>query len=96
MPISTARKSVTAAVVVLSGLASGFYLPGIAPRYYKTGEEVSVLVNALQSTRSAIPFDFYEPRLHMCQPKELRSETESLGSVLLGDRLYNSPIQVAH
>ena len=41
-----------------------------------------------------MPFDYYYPPFHFCQPKEITSQSESLGSILFGDRLYNSPFAV--
>ncbi|KAJ3050288.1 hypothetical protein HK097_008758 [Rhizophlyctis rosea] len=40
-----------------------------------------------------LPYDYYHEHLKMCQPKNgIKSQSESLGSVLMGDRLYNSPV----
>lgn len=44
--------------------------------------------------RSIINIDYYHPSLHFCQPEGgPHSKAESLGSVLFGDRIYDSPIQ---
>ncbi|UZJ53233.1 hypothetical protein CBS101457_002553 [Exobasidium rhododendri] len=44
--------------------------------------------------KSIINIDYYNEQLHFCPPKAgLQSKSESLGSVLFGDRIYNSPIQ---
>lgn len=44
--------------------------------------------------KSIINIDYYDDRLHFCRPEGgPQSKSESLGSVLFGDRIYNSPIQ---
>lgn len=44
--------------------------------------------------KSIINLDYYDDRLHFCRPQGgPQSKSESLGSVLFGDRIYNSPIQ---
>jgi hypothetical protein len=48
-----------AAIVVLLGLLSetrAFYLPGVAPRKYKTGERMRVKVNTLTSDLTPLQF----------------------------------------
>ena len=43
-----------------------------------------------------LPYDYYHGNLNMCQPKSgIKSQSESLGSILMGDRLYNSPFEVS-
>lgn len=36
----------------------------------------------------------YDERFHFCRPENIAKQSESLGSVLFGDRLYNSPIEI--
>lgn len=80
----------------LLDLASGFYLPGIAPRSYSKGEDLPIYVNALKSMKTTLPYDYYNPRFHFCRPADgPQPQGESLGSVLMGDRLYNSPFAVS-
>ena len=40
------------ALVLLARCAQGFYLPGVAPREYGTGERVELKVNKLTSTKT--------------------------------------------
>ncbi|CAI2179767.1 6596_t:CDS:2, partial [Funneliformis geosporum] len=71
----------------------------VAPRDYRDGDEVEVHVNSLtpmmgpttQQLKSVIPYDYYYNPFHFCQPKELKSQPESLGSILFGDRIFSSP-----
>jgi transmembrane 9 superfamily protein 2/4 len=84
--------------------ASAFYFPGTAPTSYKAGDAVPLYVNRLTPAdqpndpklRSVFSFDYYHPSLRFCQPeggpKEIR---ESLGSILFGDRIQNSPFQLS-
>ncbi|RIB12047.1 hypothetical protein C2G38_2019993 [Gigaspora rosea] len=73
-----------------------FYLPGVAPHDYTKGEEVKVYVNSLtplmgsQQLKSLIPYDYYYKSFHFCSPKEPQSQPESLGSILFGDRIFDS------
>ncbi|KAK7692784.1 hypothetical protein QCA50_004417 [Cerrena zonata] len=84
--------------------SNAFYLPGAAPHDYHQGEEVRLLVNALTpmlagndhaKLKSLINHDYYDPRFHFCTPEGgIKSEPEGLGSILFGDRIYNSPYDV--
>ncbi|KAI9621576.1 hypothetical protein H4Q26_015582 [Puccinia striiformis f. sp. tritici PST-130] len=79
-----------------------FYLPGTAPRDYSQGDLVPLLVNALtpqisahSKLKSVISYDYYHPQLHFCQPPQgPASQRESFGSILFGDRLYDSPFEI--
>jgi transmembrane 9 superfamily protein 2/4 len=73
---------------------SGYYLPGMAPNNYLDNDQISVLVNALTSQKN-MPFDYYNPKFHFCQPEAGPiAQSESVGSILMGDRLFNSPFNV--
>lgn len=49
--------------------------------------------NTLQSL---ISLDYYDPRLHFCQPPGgAEAQSEGLGSALFGDRIYSSPIDAS-
>lgn len=44
--------------------------------------------------KSIINLDYYSKHLHFCQPQGgPQAKSEGLGSVLFGDRIYNSPIE---
>jgi Endomembrane protein 70 len=39
--------------------------------------------------------DYYYPSFHFCEPQEgVKKQSESLGSILFGDRIFNSPYDV--
>ncbi len=42
-------------------------------------------------------FDYYFPKLHFCKPKngEPKAQSESLGAIIFGDRIYNSPFEIS-
>ncbi|KAF8406890.1 hypothetical protein HHK36_006011 [Tetracentron sinense] len=65
-----------------------FYLPGVAPRDFHTGESLQVKVNKLSSTKTQLPYDYYF--LNYCKPKKIMNSAENLGEVLRGDRIENS------
>ncbi|XP_024385064.1 transmembrane 9 superfamily member 7 [Physcomitrium patens] len=70
-------------------LASGFYLPGVAPLDLAQGDDVQVKVNKLTSTKTQLPYEYYS--LDYCTPKKIENMAENLGEVLRGDRIENSP-----
>ena len=72
----------------------GHYLPGVAPHDYAKGDPVSLYVNALSSSETLLPYDYYHPRLRFCRPDEIKPQPESLGGILFGDRLVNSRFEV--
>ncbi|CCE61267.1 hypothetical protein TPHA_0A01840 [Tetrapisispora phaffii CBS 4417] len=39
-------------------------------------------------------FDYYFPKLHFCKPEKIVKQPDSLGSILFGDRIYNSPFSI--
>ncbi|OCB88484.1 Nonaspanin [Sanghuangporus baumii] len=95
-------------VLVFASLAStginAFYLPGTAPRDYQEGERVELYVNALTpiigstdnaKLKSMINYDYYNPAFHFCEPEEgIKKQPESLGSILFGDRIFNSKFDI--
>ncbi|PIA45859.1 hypothetical protein AQUCO_01600241v1 [Aquilegia coerulea] len=66
-----------------------FYLPGVAPEDFATGDLLKVKVNKLTSTKTQLPYSFYS--LPYCRPKSIVDSAENLGEVLRGDRIENSP-----
>ncbi|KAJ3554896.1 hypothetical protein NP233_g12330 [Leucocoprinus birnbaumii] len=96
--------SLLAVLAFVSLFASAFYLPSAAPTNYIEGQQVDVLVNALTplimetddpKLKSLINYDHYNPKFQFCQPKDgIKAQPESLGSILFGDRLFNSPYDI--
>ncbi|OAD69846.1 hypothetical protein PHYBLDRAFT_135502 [Phycomyces blakesleeanus NRRL 1555(-)] len=82
-------------------IASAFYLPGVAPQDYAPGNNVPLYVNSLtplsnQQVKSVISYDYYYDRFHFCRPENgPQKQSESLGSVLFGDRIFTSPFQLS-
>jgi transmembrane 9 superfamily protein 2/4 len=84
-------------------VASAFYLPGVAPTSYKPGDQVPLYVNSIkpvaspQDSRlhSVVSYDYYHPAFHFCQPEGgPKPMSESLGSILFGDRIMSSPFEL--
>ncbi|KAF8857876.1 hypothetical protein BDZ45DRAFT_592072 [Acephala macrosclerotiorum] len=84
-------------------LSSAFYLPGVAPTTYKYGDIVPLNVNRLTPVgsntdgqlRSVVSFDYYHPAFHFCRPENgPEYVSESLGSILFGDRIMTSPFEL--
>ncbi|KAG7449497.1 uncharacterized protein BT62DRAFT_985108 [Guyanagaster necrorhizus] len=84
--------------------ANAFYLPGAAPHDYHRGERVDLFVNALTpmlagnddaKLKSLINYDYYNPKFRFCEPEGGPvKQPESLGSILFGDRIFNSPYDI--
>ncbi|KAJ2841374.1 Transmembrane 9 super member 2, partial [Coemansia erecta] len=87
---------------LLSQQADAFYLPGIAPHDYKIGEKVDLQVNSLTPSlnaenklESVLSYNYYDERFHFCRPQGgPKAAHESLGSILFGDRIYNSAFEL--
>uniref|UniRef100_A0A0D9X6A9 Transmembrane 9 superfamily member n=1 Tax=Leersia perrieri TaxID=77586 RepID=A0A0D9X6A9_9ORYZ len=71
--------------------STAFYLPGSYPHRYHPGEPLSPKVNSLTSPSSKLPFPYYS--LPFCSPPDgvVNRAAESLGELLLGDRIETSP-----
>ncbi|KAA8914473.1 hypothetical protein FN846DRAFT_896912 [Sphaerosporella brunnea] len=88
----------------LSSLASAFYLPGVAPTDYQQDGTVPLYVNRLtpsisdadnQQLRSVLSYNYYLPELNFCRPEGgPKKVSESLGSILFGDRILTSPFEI--
>ena len=87
---------------LISG-ASAFYLPGVAPTTYKANDRVELNVNHLtpalsdkdSQLHSVFSFDYYHPAFRFCRPENgPRDVSESLGSILFGDRILTSPFEL--
>ncbi|KAI7885291.1 hypothetical protein K492DRAFT_141962 [Lichtheimia hyalospora FSU 10163] len=80
---------------------SAFYLPGVAPIDYSKDDPVAVNVNSLtqmsnQQVKSVISYDYYDERFHFCKPEGgPQTQSESLGSILFGDRIFSSPFELS-
>ncbi|KAJ6784206.1 hypothetical protein PWT90_01784 [Aphanocladium album] len=98
-----APSALLATLVAGPHLASAFYLPGVAPTSYKVGDSVPLYVNSIkpiagQDARlhSVVSFDYYHPAFGFCKPeKGPEYVSESLGSILFGDRIMTSPFQLS-
>ena len=73
------------------------YLPGVAPIDYSSGDSIDVFVNRLTSStaQNFIGYDYYNDHLKFCKPENGPHKVSgSLGAILLGDRLYTSPVDI--
>lgn len=89
--------------LLFSPTTSAFYLPGVAPTTYKAGDRVELNVNHLtpalsekdSQLHSVFSFDYYHPAFRFCRPEpEPKDVSESLGSILFGDRILSSPFEL--
>ncbi|KAJ2715894.1 Transmembrane 9 super member 2, partial [Coemansia spiralis] len=96
------RPAAVLAWAALAPLGGAFYLPGIAPHDYKSNEAVGLQVNSLTPTlnadnklESVLSLGHYDERFHFCRPNGgPKAVHESLGSILFGDRIYDSPFDL--
>ncbi|KAI8136982.1 hypothetical protein BJV82DRAFT_718516 [Fennellomyces sp. T-0311] len=97
-----ARTGSSALLLLALGVSKiqAFYLPGVAPHDYVDGDNVPLYVNSLtpmanQELKSVLAYDYYDPRFHFCRPDgEPQQQSESLGSILFGDRIFNSRFEL--
>ncbi|GAO48607.1 putative endosomal integral membrane protein [Saitoella complicata NRRL Y-17804] len=98
------RSGSVVGLLALAGVANAFYIPGTHPTNYDVGQEVPVTVNVLtpdtegnsQTLKSLISYDYYHPSFHFCQPQGgPKRVSESLGSIIFGDRIQTSPFDVS-
>ncbi|EMR64167.1 hypothetical protein MGN70_003128 [Eutypa lata] len=91
------------ALLALPQLTAAFYLPGVAPTSYKPGDVVPLNVNSVKPVaaqqdallHSVMSYDYYHEKFHFCQPAEgPQYVSESLGSILFGDRIMSSPFEL--
>lgn len=84
-------------------LAQAFYLPGITPTDYRKGDLVPLNVNHVtpaegnsdHTTKSVFSFDYYHHAFHFCPPEGgPEDHSESLGSIIFGDRIQTSPFHL--
>jgi transmembrane 9 superfamily protein 2/4 len=92
----------TSVLLVAPSLSSAFYLPGVAPTSYDKDQSVPLYVNHLtpglsrdDQLHSVFAYDYYHPALHFCRPEGGAQDVrESLGSILFGDRIRTSPLEL--
>lgn len=103
MRLSETPLSLCALLLLGPSSVASFYLPGVAPTNYQTGDRVPLTVNRLtpsqseQDTqvRSVFAFDYYHHAFHHCEPEGgPKQKSESLGSILFGDRIQTSPLEL--
>ncbi|KAG8457352.1 hypothetical protein KFE25_014081 [Diacronema lutheri] len=90
-PLVMAAAAMAAATAVPG--ARAFYLPGVAPREYAQGDRVELKLNKLASTKTQLPYEWYS--LPFCRPARIEHVAENLGEILRGDRIENSPYEIA-
>lgn len=77
---------------LLTTCCSSFYIPGVPMRSYQDGDPVFLKVNKLVSSRTQLPYAYYD--LPFCRPPQIVDAVENLGEILSGDRIENSPYEL--
>ncbi|KAL3498271.1 hypothetical protein ACH5RR_041003 [Cinchona calisaya] len=88
--ISMQKSVISTAIVILLCFYNAycFYLPGVAPEDFHSGDHLNVKVNKLTSIKTQLPYSYYS--LPFCHPESIVDSRENLGEVLRGDRIENS------
>ncbi|KAK9825881.1 hypothetical protein WJX81_000620 [Elliptochloris bilobata] len=60
---------------------------------YAKGDKVVLKVNKLTSIKTQLPYEYYS--MPYCRPEKIMPSAENLGEVLRGDRIENSPYEIA-
>jgi transmembrane 9 superfamily protein 2/4 len=103
MRLKTQARSIPSVLALLPSLSAAFYLPGVAPTSYDEGQSVPLYVNHLtpslaqqdEQLHSVFSYDYYRPEFRFCAPEDGPKDVrESLGSILFGDRIQTSPLQL--
>lgn len=80
-------------LLVLLPAVNAFYVPGVRPESFQSNDPIPLKVNALTSTHTQIPRDYY--KLPFCQPDGgPKMVSENLGEFLSGNKIQNSPISI--
>lgn len=102
--------SLVITLISLISVASCFYLPGVAPTNYGEGDTIELLVNHLtpslthlntnhhreKSKTQIYSYDYYYPKFRFCKPENgPKKQLESLGAIIFGDRIFDSPFDIA-
>lgn len=82
------------AATLLVHSSSAFYIPGVAPVEFNTGDDVDIKGVKMTSTKTQLPYEFYSVPMCMPGPDELYHRQENLGEVLRGDRIVNTLYKV--
>lgn len=99
-----APSALLATLIAAPQLVSAFYLPGVAPTSYQPGDSVPLYVNTIRPiaeprdfrVHSVVSYDYYHPSFGMCKPQGgPKYVSESLGSILFGDRIMTSPFELS-
>jgi transmembrane 9 superfamily protein 2/4 len=97
----TKRAKSAIALLAFAPFAQAWYLPGTSPHDYQAGDRIEVLANTVtplsdaDKVHSILSYDYYTPQFHFCRPADgPKAQAESLGSILFGDRLFNSPFEL--
>ncbi|CAF1194796.1 unnamed protein product [Didymodactylos carnosus] len=76
-----------------------FYIPGVAPIDFEQHDPVEVKAVKMTSTKTQLPYDYYDLPVH-CKPKNgTKYKSENLGTnkseILRGDRIVNTNFKIA-
>jgi len=83
----------TLSLLLGTQLASAFYMPGLLPKDYQVGDELTIKVSDITSQKiHGHEYDFYET--NMCMPDDFDPAKKSFGEALAGELWSPSPYKV--
>ncbi|CAF1006708.1 unnamed protein product [Didymodactylos carnosus] len=71
-----------------------FYFPGVAPTDFERHDPVEVRAVKMTSTKTQLPYDYYDLPVHCKPPNGTKYKSENLGEILRGDRIVNTNFKV--
>uniref|UniRef100_A0A0N5A1G2 Transmembrane 9 superfamily member n=1 Tax=Parastrongyloides trichosuri TaxID=131310 RepID=A0A0N5A1G2_PARTI len=71
-----------------------FYVPGVAPVQFKTGDPIEIKGIKLESTKTGLPYEYYSIPFCKPPPNKLHYKSENIGELMRGDRIVNTLYEV--
>lgn len=71
-----------------------FYVPGVAPQDFSQDDPVEVKAVKLTSTKTQLPYEYYNLPIHCKPPEGVKYKSENLGEILRGDRIASTSYSI--
>lgn len=76
-------------ISVLALTQAAYYLPGVTPVSFQTGDTVALKANKITSTKTPLQYDYYD--LPFCKRPKTKSKAGNIGERIGGDAVTTSP-----
>ncbi len=81
-------------LTMLTPSTSAFYIPGLSPTVFRSGDRVPLYVNKIFSKKSPLPYAYADLPFVCAPPKDAKKALLNLGEVLRGYRISTSDYEV--